>query len=1526
MEISEPMSNARLPTFGAFVSCFCAFAVCLGQTDEEPLSPVFYVSFDSTITGHFGEHFFPERSPGHFRYEKGVVGQAALLNRPLEYPIALTFKPERGTFSAWLKLVTKSGSMVVPGDKRKGSLACIGLDDPQFESLLNDGEWHHFVYTWSLKPSKKRQFLDGDLIREANYTKPYLERHYAFGAAGNWIDELVLLHGPLSKGEVRELYAEYRRGDQPFRKLPRGAARFLPVDVAKFGTQRPAPHRGVDWRSVTWEPATKTRKQFALDGYWRFQPLGFMERAARPEDWLYVALPAGSFQPFDQSLKLLEGYNYHRRKMMRSAKTGADMPLTGEDEELPEEDDDFPAESAKTEIKDAGTYNWEPITGYCSVVLEREFGTPTELEGKQVLLRLSRAGGVHPFINGHYLGAVHFIDDAALDVTGYLQQGKPNRLTMAMGDTFRPMKSGGLSVAPWIEIRSTDLIKLGKPLIVSSTRQKALTVYLPADNLSGKALDLSVNANLYDAKGENLLTTLGPTTTTLAKDATGDTVVEFPAKALKEWSPESPDLYQIELEVSRGGELLDIVPRERFGYREVWAEGGDIYLNGKRLQLRGKGHAGWVAFTPLQIDLMRSVGMNSARTLDWNEWDLSPLDVTDEKGFLLNIPMWIDRSDKEAARSYFRKLMTHIGNHPSIIEWMIGGRGYVNGPHGHPMQIGGEVPEEVMASDPRYKTSRVVNEIDPTGRLTFYHTSGTGGNVRGIMHSLSFGAPIQEMEEWVSHWAKVKQEPFVPREQQIFSRPDYFFHRGSRESVVLEQHARYFGEAGYLRVTEGFIEAWKDIGEDRLWATPEFWKDFYELAFVRALRSWRTYGISGYWFHASFHLQTLFEKARSGGHPTPWGKVVQGVNAPCIFYIGGPEEDFVSKDHSYFAGETLNKAAIVVNDTLHDIPGTVSWSVVTKEGVVLTKGNERITAAQGKRFFQPLTFECPKVQRRTEATVVAKFDAPDEPLLLMDEFQITIFPQAEAPKVTGRVAVFDPSGKTAPALQKMRVEYAVLDEKSASSLGAFRLLIIGKNSYPDMVKLVGGAALNAAVEQGLNLLVLEQMNRNVAGLTTECFKTRRAFRAAGDSPVLTGLGPEDFIDWRGESTTLPPYQPWCAESNWRVGANLLASKHGQSNSFGQGRFWHWSNKGMVATFCYQKPQLGNYRVLLQNGFDCLYTPLVEFRKGKGRVVFCQLDVTDHYGTDPVATLLLDRLVSDCIEPAIGRLLPLGYLGGDEGRELLGLLAAEHEEGLDGKVAYLSLPEADDTEGIKAFIAGGGTAVVCLREQADADKLPVKVKIREGEETSQVGEGTKMPDLPAMKLGQDGQGPDGGGEDAEIGFEETGEPAEQKDEPVPVKGSRDAEVAGTGPKYFLAGVPDHPVFAGVSLSDLYYRRTLKSLTIVEAVEGKPVANPLIGVIPFGKGRIVYIQPDPGMFDDAWKKTKVIRLYNTVLTNLGVKSRVSPDFNLIGGYGMVEEWLPGYYPKVPDRENRPMVKDSLLYWKPALNFDPNVHYVW
>ncbi len=44
-----------------------------------------------------------------------------------------------------------------------------------------------------------------------------------------------------------------------------------------------------------------------------------------------------------------------------------------------------------------------------------------------------------------------------------------------------------------------------------------------------------------------------------------------------------------------------------------------------------------------------------------------------------------------------------------------------------------------------------------------------------------------------------------------------------------------------------------------------------------------------------------------------------------------------------------------------------------------------------------------------------------------------------------------------------------------------------------------------------------------------------------------------------------------------------------------------------------------------SGFDLAESPLLEVTRGKGRIVFCQLDVSNRYGTDPVATQLVDNL-------------------------------------------------------------------------------------------------------------------------------------------------------------------------------------------------------------------------------------------------------------------------------------------------------------
>jgi len=54
--------------------------------------------------------------------------------------------------------------------------------------------------------------------------------------------------------------------------------------------------------------------------------------------------------------------------------------------------------------------------------------------------------------------------------------------------------------------------------------------------------------------------------------------------------------------------------------------------------------------------------------------------------------------------------------------------------------------------------------------------------------------------------------------------------------------------------------------------------------------------------------------------------------------------------------------------------------------------------------------------------------------------------------------------------------------------------------------------------------------------------------------------------------------------------------------------------------------VGAVRALLVCGFDLQETALLEAVGGKGRLMFCQVDVTNRYGTDPVATQLVNNLL------------------------------------------------------------------------------------------------------------------------------------------------------------------------------------------------------------------------------------------------------------------------------------------------------------
>lgn len=156
---------------------------------------------------------------------------------------------------------------------------------------------------------------------------------------------------------------------------------------------------------------------------------------------------------------------------------------------------------------------------------------------------------------------------------------------------------------------------------------------------------------------------------------------------IEEWSPETPVLYQVELQMLREDEVIDDL-MERFGFREICVQGKYILLNGKRLRIkeicRHEDHPDYGCALPYQtiyndLVLIRQMGANSIRTAHYPNDEIF-LDLCDELGILVweeNHARGLEEDRmkhplfEEQAEQVIREMIFYHYNHPSIFIWGI---------------------------------------------------------------------------------------------------------------------------------------------------------------------------------------------------------------------------------------------------------------------------------------------------------------------------------------------------------------------------------------------------------------------------------------------------------------------------------------------------------------------------------------------------------------------------------------------------------------------------------------------------------------------------------------------------------------------------------------------------------------------------------------------------------------------------------------------------------------------------------------
>jgi beta-galactosidase/beta-glucuronidase len=420
---------------------------------------------------------------------------------------------------------------------------------------------------------------------------------------------------------------------------------------------------------------------------------------------------------------------------------------------------------------------------------------------------------------------------------------------------------------------------------------------------------------------------------------------------------------------------------------------------------------------------------------------------------------------------------------------------------------------------------------------------------------------------------------------------------------------------------------------------------------------------------------------------------------PVLVYLGGDSElGTTSKDHAFWSGEEIKKSVVVVNDGSSDLDVIAHWTLGPTDGAkTLASGSVTISARRGRSTIVPLRLSAPAASERTafRLSIVASAGGKD---IGKDAFDLQVFPEKLAPAAIEpgrRIGLYDKTGDTARVLDAMGVTYRRVDRLDDHL--DLDLLVIGALSLDSSAR-----ALAPLIEKGLNVLELEQ----ILGAPTElaaqtgairdttylaATAARIVFPSDRQHPILAGLEPADFADWRGSSDLLQPYAP-ASETSY------LARVGGVEKFRG-------SNRGIVSSFVIPKPQRGNFRTILSAGFDMGQTPLVEFYRGRGRLLVSQLDATARYGKDPVATRLLRNAVAYMAKPSPAW-KRTGYIGDERGATLLKSLGAGMQDaaaGFPANLANFDIVIAGDggdralkanRDAVIAWIKQGGQLILC----------------------------------------------------------------------------------------------------------------------------------------------------------------------------------------------------------------------------------------
>ena len=886
---------------------------------------------------------------------------------------------------------------------------------------------------------------------------------------------------------------------------------------------------------------------------------------------------------------------------------------------------------------------------------KKSVNVPAAWQGKSVRFEVALAwSAMVVYVNGQQAG-VAFAPDGSVELAPFLKFGQANEIKVfatnrgwgtgehgvkywGRGD-YAPHNAGGLHLRsdPSLVVRSAAYIDSvyaqasWRGTEVGSGEwdgKRKVTMKVEVESVAD--VKAEITARFYDdiAHG-NAAPAPGPKVVKEGKKSVqlkkGSNVVVFdiPWEDVKCWElVPNAKCYVCSVEMTAGGEKCTSLQKPfLFGFREIWREGKEIFMNGHVQRFRGY----WNQGNPKDMNDLHKYGYNLSYETHKHwvmfddpesvRWAQARAGVAVFSGMpsIYFVHDEIRRNPDTSAQwhRFLRHWMRHTRNMPSIVATSCGVNQICPERNMKP-EILGQDPEKGGVVDNIEYARAEARKLHPNC-LYFSHADGTEADISSSNLYFNF-TPLQEREEWMSSWAENGTLPWYAAE---FGAPYYacWFH--SRTPQMTEWLAVYYGEKAYEAEDPAMLYYTKDFSKDCLAKTHGGWvnnwndqvysfnalgRPYSSKLVYRTNRAWRTFGQNAGLMYLENWKWDEANEVRD--------RQMQ-ANGDLVTWLAGGEK-ITDRTHAFRAGEKITRQLVAVWDGFGEKKVTAEWKFVARDGgKVVASGKETFTVSQGDVAKKAITVTAPDVKAITGYRFEVKFSSDvnrelDQTFATVenDSFDVEVYPAA-APQVKGEVAVYDPDGETVKTLKALGLTVKAYDTLDAALADkSVKRLVVGRRA---LGKTCGLEKAAGRIAEGLKVLVMPQTADvwQIMGFQVEDMMPREMHNVK-----LPGLADEALAYWRG----LPM---------WEKDYGLVM-KHDTR------RGPRWMHTHAVAGLAMLIPQRAGVIPLVRGEFDLSYTTLLKIVNGRGSATLCTFDFDGRVGANgcPAATETAVAMLND----------------------------------------------------------------------------------------------------------------------------------------------------------------------------------------------------------------------------------------------------------------------------------------------------------